>query len=361
MDFGPRRSAAPYNGGMKRRVPWIIAALVVLAAGLWFVRERLAPPAVELVTPVRGVAIDAVYATGTVEPSLEIRVAPRTPGRIVELLVDEGDTVKRGQLLARLDDADLRASVAELEARARYARGQFERTRELRRQALVAADALDRASADLEAAEAALRRARAMSAQMRLTAPSAGTIIRRDAEIGEYAAVNTPLFYLAGPEPLRISADVDEEDLPRVRIGQRVLIRADAFPDRSFEGRVSEITPRGDTVARSYRVRIAFAADAPLPIGMSTETNIVIEERDDALLLPVSALSGDAAWVYSQGRVTRRKLRLGVRAPERVEVLEGLGADESVVDAPPTSLREGQRVRLRARRPSTPEAPAAQP
>jgi RND family efflux transporter MFP subunit len=346
---------------MKRRLPWILAVLVVLGVGLWFGRQRLAPPVVELITPTRGVALDAVYATGTVEPSLEIRIAPRTPGRIVELLVDEGDVVRRGQLLARLDDADLRASVAELEARARYARGQFERTRELRNQALVAADALDRARTDLEAAQAALRRARETSAQMRLTAPSSGTIIRRDAEVGEYAAVNTPLFYLAGPEPLRISADVDEEDVPRVRVGQRVLIRSDAFPDRGFEGRVSEITPRGDTVTRSYRVRIAFAGDAPLPIGMSTETNIVIEQRDDALLLPVSALAGDAAWIYSQGRVSRRTLRLGVRAPERVEVLEGLAADDRVVDAPPASLREGQRVRLRGPQPATPEAPAPQP
>lgn len=344
---------------MRRGLAWIVAALVVVVAALWFGRQRLAPPAVELVKPVRGVAIDAVYATGTVEPSLEIRLAPRTPGRIVELRVDEGDRVKRGQLLARLDDADLRASVAELEARARYARGQFERTSELRRQALVAADALDRARTDVEAAEAALRRARASLEQMRLTAPVDGMIIRRDAEIGEYAAVNTPLFYLAGPAPLRISAEVDEEDLPRVRIGQRVLIRSDAFADSSFEGRVSEITPRGDTVARSYRVRIAIAENAPLPIGMSTETNIIVEQRDDALLLPVSALAGDAVWVYAQGRVTRRALRLGVRAPERVEVLEGLGADENVVDNPPASLREGQRVRLRA--PAMPEAPARQP
>jgi RND family efflux transporter MFP subunit len=346
---------------MRRRLPWIIAALVVVAAGLWFGRQRLAPPAVALVTPTRGVAIDAVYATGTVEPSVEVRITPRTPGRIVELRVDEGDTVRRGQLLARLDDADLRASVTELEARARYARGQYERTRELRNQALVAADALDRARTDLDAAEAALRRARETSAQMRLTAPSSGTIIRRDAEVGEYAAVNTPLFYLAGPEPLRISADVDEEDVPRVRIGQRVLIRSDAFPDRSFEGQVSEITPRGDTVARSYRVRIAFAGDAPLPIGMSTETNIIIEQRDAALLLPISALAGDATWVYADGRVTKRALRLGVRSPDRVEVLGGLSDGDRVVDAPAASLRDGQRVRLAAGQPATPEAATARP
>lgn len=292
-------------------------------------------------------ALDAVYATGVVEPSLEIRIAPRTPGRIVDLRVDEGDRVKRGQLLARLEDDDLRASVAELEARARYARGVHERNTELRRSGLISVDAVERARTDLEAAEAALRRSRNTRAQMLLTAPADGTIIRRDAEIGEYAPVNTPLFYMAGPQPLRIAAEVDEEDMPRVVPGQRVLIRSDAFPDRGFEGRVLEITPRGDTVARSYRVRIGFVGESPLPIGMSTETNIVIEERPAALLVPVSALADDSVWVHGNGRVTRRVLRIGVRAPDRVEVLDGLAAGESFVDQPPATLRDGQRVRVR--------------
>ena len=332
---------------MKRRLPWILLLVVAVAAAGWFGRRQFSPPEVDLVAPTRGMAIDAVYATGNVEPTLEIRIAPRTPGRIVELKVDEGDVVKRGQLLARLDDADLSAASAELEARARYARGQFERSSELRRNALISADALDRARSDLEAAEAALRRARATVAQMQLIAPAAGTVIRRDGEIGEYIAVNTPLFYLAGDGALRISADVDEEDVPRVQPGQRVLIRSDAYPDRTFEGRVSEITPRGDTVARSYRVRIAFAGAAPLPIGMSTETNIVIEERPNALLVPITALAGDAVWVYADGRVQRRVLRLGVRAPERVEVLSGLADGDRIVAVPPTSLEDGQRVRAR--------------
>jgi RND family efflux transporter MFP subunit len=337
---------------MKRRLPWIIVALLAVGALLWFAQKRFAPPEVDLASPTRGMALDAVYATGVVEPSLEIRIVPRTPGRIVELRVDEGDRVKRGQLLARLEDDDLSATVAELEARARYARGVHERNTELRRSGLISVDAVERAKTDLEAAEAALRRSRDTRAQMQLTAPADGTIIRRDAEIGEYAPVNTPLFYMAGPQPLRIAAEVDEEDMPRVVPGQRVLIRSDAFPERSFEGRVLEITPRGDTVARSYRVRIGFVGESPLPIGMSTETNIVIEERPTALLVPASALADDAVWVVAaDGRVARRALKIGVRAPDRVEVLEGLAEGDSFVDRPPATLHDGQRVRVRSQAP----------
>jgi multidrug efflux pump subunit AcrA (membrane-fusion protein) len=134
---------------MSRRLSWILPLLALLAAAGWFAWRRYAPPEVSIVQPSRGVAIDAVYATGLVEPTLEIRIAPRTPGRIVELLVDEGATVRAGQLLARLEDSDLRASVAELEARVEYAQSQFDRNTELRRSSLISQDALDRSRTDL--------------------------------------------------------------------------------------------------------------------------------------------------------------------------------------------------------------------
>jgi len=329
-----------------KRLPLILVLLALAAGAGWFGWQRLQPPEVELAAPVRGPAVDAVYATGLVEPSLEIRIAPRAAGRIVELLADEGASVRAGQLLARLEDADLRASVAELESKVEYARAQFARSTELRRSALVSQDALDRSRTDLAAAQATLRRAREQAGYMRLTAPTAGRIIRRDGEIGEYVAVNQVLFYMAGPAPLRISADVDEEDVPRVARGQRVLIRVDAFPDKVFEGTVAEITPRGDPVARAYRVRIALTGEPPLQIGMSAETNIVIEQREGALLLPAAAVVDGHVWLVEQGRARRRAVTVGVRGPEKVEIRAGLAEDARVIATPPEGLEEGDRVAL---------------
>ncbi len=332
-------------------LPRILLLVAALAAGGWFGWQRLRPPEVVLAAPVRGPAVDAIYATGLVEPSLEIRIAPRTAGRIVELLADEGDSVRAGQLLARLEDNDLRASVAELESRVEYAQSQFQRNTELRRSSLISQDALDRTRTDLAAARATLKRAREQVAYMRLVAPAAGRIIRRDGEIGEYVPVNQVMFYMAGPAPLRITADVDEEDVPRVQRGQRVLIRADAWPDRVFDGRVAEITPRGDPVARAYRVRIALAGDPPLQIGMSAETNIVIEQRENALLVPTGAVAGDAVWTVERGRAVRRAVKVGVRGPERVEIRAGLADGDRVIGVPPEGLEDGQRVAVTPARP----------
>ena len=86
------------------------------------------------------------------------------------------------------------------------------------------------------------------------------------------------VFWIGDPKPLRITADVDEEDVPRVEPGQKVLLRADAFPDRVLEGGLTSITPKGDPVQKTYRVRIELPDDAPLLIGMTVEANVVVRE-----------------------------------------------------------------------------------
>jgi RND family efflux transporter MFP subunit len=327
---------------------WAVLLVILGAAGYAF-WLRLQPLEIAVATATRGPAIDAVYATGIVEPSLEVRIAPRVAGRLRALLVDEGAEVRAGQPLARLEDADLRAATEELESRAAYAKSQFERLSELRQSGLISLDALERARADLEAAEAALARGREQLAFMTLRAPMAGVVIRRDGEIGDLIPVNQVLFYLASLDPPRINADVDEEDLPRLQVGQRALIRADAFPGEIFEGKVAEITPRGDPISRSYRVRISLSADTPLVIGMTADVNIIIAERNEVLLIPTSALQVDGTdsfvWRLEGERVVRREVSVGVRSPERVEIIEGLRDTDVFAVRPPDDLSESVTVR----------------
>lgn len=317
--------------------------LVVALGGLALYRGR--PLELAATHPTRDTAVDAVYATGIVEASHEVRVAPRTAGRLAELLVDEGSVVKRGQILARLEDSDLKASVDEAASKAAYAAAQLERITKLRESSLVSLDALERARADELAARAALQRGREQLGFMLLRAATDGVITRREGEVGEYLPANQALFYLAGHEPLRISADVDEEDLPRLSVGQRAVVRIDAFPGRVFEGRVNEITPRGDPVSRSYRVRLALTDPKSLGMGMTAEVNVIITERKNALLVPASAVIDGAVWVLDGERITRRKVTVGVTAPDRVEILNGLADGDWVVTQPPATIDERTRVK----------------
>lgn len=330
---------------MKKRWPWILGAIAVAAIGaaFWW---REGPVPVSIVSPTRGPAVEAIYATGTVEPTVMLPIAPRTGARLVDLNADEGSKVRKGQVLARLDDADLVSTVEELQARARYARAQHERTVELVQKGFVSKAESDRTRTELEAADAAVRRARSQKDFMALTAPEDGLIIKRDGERGQFIPAGQAVFFLSCCAPLRVSAEVDEEDIGRVHAGQKVVLRADALPGVILDGKVKEITPKGDPVARSYRVRIELADPERLKVGMTVDANLIVAERENALLVPATAVQDNAVWtVEGDDRVRRRKVRTGVTGAGRAEILEGLAADARIVDSPPGDLRDGHLVR----------------
>jgi len=315
-------------------------ALAVLA-GVAYV---LMPRDVQVVRPIYGTAVQAVYATGTVEPSVMMPISPRVGARLVELDVDEGAQVRKGQILARLESEDVKGNLRQLEAQERFAKQDYERNAALVKQGIIARQTYDRSLASWQAAAAATAAARAQLGFMTLTALGDGTVIRRDGEIGQLIAANQPVFWIAGRSNIRISADVDEEEISKVRVGQPVLIRADAFPGRVFQGRVLSITPKGDPIARSYRVRISVPKDSPLLIGMTSETNIVVRRVDHALLVPTASVNGNKVWLVRNGRLVSKSVAVGTVASDKTEIVSGLTETDLVAVNPNSSLRDGAKV-----------------
>lgn len=328
-----------------RRVSWAIPVLILLAVGGGGVWWRFGPVTVEVVQPTRGPAVRAIYATGTVEPPVMLPIAPRNAGRLVELKVDEGAQVHEGEELARLEDADLQRSVDELAARTRFAKSQLDRAQVLLDRGLGTVLERDRARSDWQAAVAAEARARTLRGFMTLTAPADGQILRRDGEVGQLLPANQPIFYFSQHAPLRIEAEVDEEDILLVQPGQAVLIRAPALPDQILDGRVTSITPKGDPVSRSFRVRIDPTGATRLRIGMTVEVNIIVTERANALLVPATALVDGAVWLVRDGRLQRQPVQTGIGSAARVEILAGLSERDAVVKQPPATLQAGRRAR----------------
>ena len=326
--------------------------LVILSIGLLLVSAGaaihwLGPEEVEVIRPHRGLAVLAVYATGTVESPVMLPIAPRLSARLKELYFDEGDTVKKDQLLARMEDEVLLQTIRELRANEAFLEHEFKRKESLLKQRVISKAELDRARTELAVAEAAVAKAVAESDFMKLLAPADGRIIRRDGEIGELIPANQAVFWLSCCTSLRISAEVDEEDIALVQPGQKVLIRADAFPDRVYEGSVQSITPKGDPVSRSYRVRIGFSEEAPLMIGMTAETNIIIRETAEALLLPSSAVTQGSVWLAEGDKLVKRKVTVGARGLKETEILSGLEADDAILLKPGAELEEGLKIRPR--------------
>ncbi len=320
-----------------------------MAAGWYFTAGPAAHPRIDTVSPRTGTAVEAVYATGTVEATVMLPIAPRVTARLMEMNADEGHDVKEGDIMARLEDSDLQKSLDELKAREVFLKKDYDRKAALVQSGYETRASLDKARADMDGNRAAIARIEAEASYTRLLAPADGRVIRRDGEIGQMIPANQTVFWISCCAPLRISAEVDEEDIARVKPGQKVLIRADAFPDGEFEGDVLSITPKGDPVARSYRVRVSLAPDTPLQIGMTAENNIIISEKKDVLLIPNSAVRDGHVFVVHGNTVRRIAVKTGIRGFDEAEVLEGVKADDRIVNNPGKDLQHGAQITIRER------------
>jgi RND family efflux transporter MFP subunit len=320
-----------------------IAVIAAIAVGIYWYRI----PTVVVVSPSTGPAVQAVYATGVVEPVYWAKVTPLMRGRIAEICACEGKTVQKGERLARLDDREERARLAELEARAEFLAAELARYRQLQERRVVSSQAYERAVSEYGQNRAAIAAAKERLRQLDLRAPLDGVVLRKDGEVGEVAEPGDVLFWVGQPKPLWIVAEVDEEDIPQVVEGQSVLIRADAYPSRVLGGTVSQITPKGDPINKNYRVRIALPDDTPLHIGMTTEINVVVRRVDSALLVPAETVTNGSVWIVRAGTVTKQPVETGIRGDGKIQITKGLSVEDRVVVAPPESLAEGGRVRVR--------------
>lgn len=329
---------------LKRLILSILAlTLAGGAVALW----RGAPwiPRVSIAVPSRGMAVDAVYATGVVEPLTMVEVAPTLTGRIERILVEEGTEVRPGQELLRLDDREAKAQCQERQAKLHFLQDELARQRNLLKTQTASRQAYERAVSDEAQAKAGLAAACQRAKDHLLLAPVEGVVLRRDAEEGAVAAAGKTLIWIGPPRPLRVSADVDEEDMPSVKLGQRALIKADAFRDRAIEGQVHQLTPKGDPVNQTFRVRIALPDNSGLLIGMTVEVNVVVRETPDALLVPVKALRDGAVWTVEDGSARRRPVKAGVIGDVKAEIREGLAEGAVVIVDPPAKLTDGAKVR----------------
>lgn len=320
---------------------------LVLTSGVVFWWRTSNGARVETAVIGRGTAVAAVYATGVVEPVYWAKVSSTVAGRLAEIAVRDNMPVKRGEVLARLDEGEARARLAEMEARLTYWRDELARQRTLSERGIASREAFDRAQSEYLAVQAAVLAARQRLSDLTLTAPMDGMVLRQDGEIGEVVDKQQILFWVGQPKPLRAVIDVDEEDIPSVALGQLALVKADAFPQDTVRGLIAEITPKGDPTNKSYRVRVALPDDSHFHIGMTIEANVVVRQVEEAVLVPVEALRGEKVFVVIDGRAALRAIKLGVRGRDKVEVRQGLQAGDTVVLSPPAELRDGARLRPR--------------
>lgn len=397
--------------GTRKRVGLFTAAAAVAMVGasvaLWVAGPRI--PSYEVK---RGELVQTVVASGRVESPRRIEIGSPIVGAVTAVPVTEGQGVAKGQLLVQLDDSEARAAVASaraavVQAQARLAQlertegpvaaeavrqaqanldnaeRQYQRNRDLFSRGFVGQAALDDAQrvrdvaasqlaaamvqsismsasgADHAVARTALDQARATLAAalahlelMTIEAPTAGTLISRDVEAGNVAQPGKVLLVLSPSGEMQLTVQIDEKNLNFLKLHQKALASADAYPDQRFACELVYINPGIDASRGSVEVKLTVPAPpAYLLQDMTVSVDIEVAKRPDALSVPLDAVrdaSGTKPWVLvvaADGRAERRNVKLGVHGGSgRIEVVDGLASGDRVIPAT-QSVQPGRRVR----------------
>jgi membrane fusion protein (multidrug efflux system) len=293
--------------------------------------------------------VDAILATGQIEAMQSIELRPDVEGRVVQILVREGSLVGAGTPLFKIDDAELRAQVAQVEAERDLAGQSLVRTRELLSQKASSQAELERADATMRSTEAQLERLKVRLARTLVRAPFAGVVGRRFVSLGDYVTSDTRLAALQTVSPQRASFQVPERYAEQLEAGQNVTFRVAALPGREFTGRVDFVDPIVQLPGRTIMVKARVPNPRrELQSGMFIEARLATAVRPNAVVIPEDAvlpLQGlNFVWVVADGKATRRQVELGVRTPGFVEVRSGVEGSEQVVVGGQERLAEGAPV-----------------
>ncbi len=352
----------------------VLAAIIVAMMGVW-----KGPIDVEIGTPTLtypGQANAVLTASGYVVAQKKAAVASKGTGRLVYLGVEEGDVVKKGQIIARLEDSDVLATqdrmLADLEvakADDNNASRTLARTKQLFDRGLAsqadldaAQSTFDRVHASISSAEAAVKEAEVAVENTRIRAPFDGTVLTKDADIGEVmapfaAAANSrgAVVTMADMSSLQVEADVSESNIVRVTVGQPCEIVLDAYPSRTYRGIVHKIVPTADRSKATVMTKIAFLnKDSQVLPEMSAKVTFLGAGGDTLaggapfLTVPTAAIlhkeRSAIVFIVQNGKATERSIVTGRTLENRTEVTQGVSSSDHVVLNPRDNLKDGASV-----------------
>lgn len=348
---------------------WILVAVLLMLVAGGLVALALRVPTTEALRVVPAPLVRTLQFSARVATLSRVDVGSTLTGRVAQVRVREGAQVKRGEVLIQLETDELRAALAQAVASERQATATLQaahatlaRARQLVAQNFYSAAQLDEAQrgqdvaqAQVGAAKAAVASARARLEQAVVLAPAEARVLARMVEPGQIVQPGKALMSLALAGPTQLVAQVDERFLDQLQVGQNALVVADAFADQRFAAKVLSIAPVVDAQRGAIEVKFTLPQEPPafLREDMTLSVDVETARRERALVLPLTALreaDADSATVLVavDGQAQARRLRLGLRTLEAVEVLDGLHEGDLVLTG--AKLQAGQRVQAQAMR-----------
>jgi len=341
-------------------------------------------PLVDSVSAKEALIEDRVSLIGSLRPLAEVQVMSKISGRVEKITVDVGDTVRRGDLIAQVEDREIlqqiqqaeasigvaRASIQQREAELANFTRQVGRYRDLHEQNLISRQDLDEvltrqqtSEAQLELSKAQLRQSEASLAQLKISlentrsfSPMDGLVGKRFLHPGALVSANTPIVNLVDLRTLRMIVNMVEKDLVRVGRGASVAVAVDAFPGRSYSGKILRASPVLDPATRTGEVEIQVAnQDLSLRAEMFARVTLNLGGQRKGLLLPREAVvyRGEQSGVFllEESRARFRPVEIGYSLQDSVEIRSGIALGEKVISMGASLLKDGDQVRMRGEGP----------
>ncbi len=304
---------------------------------------------VEVATASRGDIVAVYSGTAPVEAFAEAEVVAKVGGEVVEVLVEEGQRVEEGQVLARLDGARLHFEMQQAEANLKKLERDYARNVDLKERGIISLGEFEKILYEMEALRASFNLAELELSYTRITAPIDGVVAQRYIKVGNTLAIDAPTFQVTSLAPLVAYLFVPEREYRHLEAGQAAVIQVDALQGSTFEGIVARISPVVDPATGTFKVTIEVDDETRrLRPGMFGRVGIVYDRHPDALQIPQSAIVDDAGesivYVVEEGTAHRRVIRTGYTSKGRIEVLAGLGDGDRFVLVGQAGLKPGSKV-----------------
>ncbi|NNC76778.1 MAG: efflux RND transporter periplasmic adaptor subunit [Woeseiaceae bacterium] len=313
--------------------------------------EETTPVPVETARPTRG-DVHAVYTgTAPVEAFAEAEVVAKVAGEVRTIRAEEGDIVKKGQILATLDGDRLRLELNESEARLRKLQRDYERNVDLSSKGLISAGDFEKIKFDMEALQAAHNLASLELDYTQIRAPIDGTVSERYIKIGNTLAMNDPVFRVTGLDPLVAYLHVPEREFSRIKVGQPAALQIDALAGPPIIAGVSRVSPVIDPVSGTFKVTIEISdVGRQIKPGMFARIGIVYDSHLDALQVPRSALleqlGQSSVFVVEDGVAIRKNVETGYADRGRIEIVTGLDEQDDVIVIGQLGLKANSKVNV---------------
>ena len=311
--------------------------------------QAATPVPVEVAQPHRANVRATYAATATITSDSDAPAVARVSGVVVELLVEEGEFVAEGQVLARLDGERLRLEMLAAKASLEQARTEFRRNADLHERGLISASMFDNLKFDLQALEAGYELRKLNYGYAAIRAPIAGVVASRDIKPGQHLAVNDVAFRITDTRELLAYLQIPQAELPKFSAGHEASVEVASMPGARFPATIARISPTIDVRNGTFRATaIINNGHGELAPGMFGRFRIAYEEHTDALVVPTVALIGEddesAVYVVADGEVLRRIVETGIESNGMIEILDGLSETDVIVVVGHSNLRDGSKV-----------------